>query len=786
MACVNFTGFESGNVGEARSNSGTVSYSTSTVRTGTYSLRVNPTTSASGSYRIGLNGTDGRPTAEMNKASLYTSFYFRIATAPASNEEKIIEFADTGGSTKSYFTLTSGRVFKYYNNAGTLIATGTTALSTNTWYLIHIQTSTGSGNQAYELKINGTSELSGTANQLTNNHGSIYIGKRDNLNSQSIDLFYDDVYIDDAAFVTGIEIKRLAPIANGSTAAQWTAGTGASDYTQIDEVVPDAADYIKSGTTANHAHYFDLASCATAGVSGTIKAVKALALVREDSSVTSADQVRFKSGATTTNTSSFNHSTTAVYVAKIEENDPNTAAAWTTTNLDALEIGVFEVNAVSMRCEFMSGYVAYIPSSGSAIAVDGTTAAVSSTTGVCQVARKVTSTVAAIASVSGALSVSRQISSTVNSTSTTTATLSKAITIASNINADSSLTANCIIIKAVASSFSASSSITGSILVDRKTASVVSSASSLTGSISVLRNISSAISGVSATTAELKRTTLFSSSVESASVLTATSSVAKNLQSQINSNSDFNSTLSRQRLIASQINSTSSISGQVSVIKKLSGVIQAESSFSAAFDNSFLSIIGAVNQTSQITAELSRIIQISGVISSASSIVVVPKVTRGLSSQISANSATSAILSRSFGLSGSLSSIASCEAVLRRLFSISSAVNSSSSVVCLISLHRRISGVIIQTTDFNGTILLFRIVAGQVAGSSGFNSALSIQALASFPLKVQKAGTRNFVLKGSATAVSYEADQRNDLPTSLKSFVIESNYSEPIKKSTDR
>ena len=370
MACVNFTGFESGNLGEARSVAGTNSFSTSTVRTGTYSLRINPTTSASGSYRLGLNGSDGRPTAEMSKSSLYTNFYFRVATAPSADEEKICEFADTGGSTKAYITLTSGRVFKLYNNAGSLASTGTTALSLNTWYLIQIQTSTGSGSQPYELLINGVSEFSGSANQLTNSHGSIYLGKRDNLNSRSIDVFYDDVYVDDSAFYNGVEVKRMGPTANGGT-AQWTAGTGSSNYAEVDEVVPSASDYIKSGTTANHAHYVTLQSTSTVGASGTIKAFKALALVREDASGTSASQLKVKSGGTTNNTSSFNHSTTAVYVGKIEEVDPNTSSAWTTTNLDAVEIGIHEVNAISMRCEFMSGYVAYIPSGSSPQGITG-------------------------------------------------------------------------------------------------------------------------------------------------------------------------------------------------------------------------------------------------------------------------------------------------------------------------------------------------------------------------------------------------------------------------------
>lgn len=363
MACVNFSGWESGDNSEFRSSTGTNSVQTSVVRTGVYALQVNPTTSAVGNMRLGGIRADGRPNGEMSVNSLYTRFYFRIGTAPASSEEQFIEMADTGGSTKCYFTLNSSRQIKAYSNSGALIATGATALSVDTWYRIEIQTSTGSGNQAYEVKIDGTSEISGTMNQLTNQHGSLYIGKRTNLNSQTINFYYDDIYCDDSAFPGAGQSVRLAPTANGAT-AQWTSGTGSSNYLEVDEIPPSTSDYLQNSVSTNQAHYVTLESTSTKSVSGTINSVKSHIYAREGTSGTSSNQLKLKSGATTVDTTAYNHSTTNQHILKLNDTDPNTASAWTTSAIDSIEVGVLEANAIAMRCMYMAAYVDFVPGAG--------------------------------------------------------------------------------------------------------------------------------------------------------------------------------------------------------------------------------------------------------------------------------------------------------------------------------------------------------------------------------------------------------------------------------------
>src|SRR5688500_3220945 len=88
MALLRVCGFESGASGEIQTLGGTSSIQTTVKRTGSYALRCNPTTTATGYINI------GKPTAagiQGNYANLtlYTGFAFRAATLPAANSEEI-------------------------------------------------------------------------------------------------------------------------------------------------------------------------------------------------------------------------------------------------------------------------------------------------------------------------------------------------------------------------------------------------------------------------------------------------------------------------------------------------------------------------------------------------------------------------------------------------------------------------------------------------------------------------------------------------------------------------
>jgi hypothetical protein len=186
----------------------------------------------------------------------------------------------------------------------------------------------------------------------------LLLGKPTDVSGQSIDFFYDDFSLDDAAYPEEGKIVRLVPNANGSTMA-WTTGTGSSNYLEVDDVPMGTASYVKNTGAANEVALFDLTDSATAGISGTIHAIRPEIQARLDATGTSAFSLRTRSGTTNTDLATVALTTGGTYLSTIYALDPDTAAAWTTSGIDALEVGGIEANAVSTRLQDVHVYVEY-------------------------------------------------------------------------------------------------------------------------------------------------------------------------------------------------------------------------------------------------------------------------------------------------------------------------------------------------------------------------------------------------------------------------------------------
>lgn len=362
MALLNICGWERGTSAEAGSTSGTQSVQTSVVRTGTYALRTNPTTTAIGYHQMRLFNANGDDTT-LNTATVTVRFYFRYATKPSADDEEIV-LGRAGTFDKWGVRLGADGKLAVYDNVPTIVATGATVLSADTWYRIEMQAGT-SATAAYELKINGVSELSGTMDTTTTNHNMVRLGKATDRNGESVDFFYDDFALrNDTTYPGEGQVLQLLPNANGATQA-WTAGTNASDYLEVDETPTDAdTTYVKSTGSAGDVALFAMQNTVTAGISGTISAVKPYIRVREDTAVTSANRIRFVSGATTSDGNATNRTAGYADVMRVFATDPDTSAAWTLAGVDGIQVGSIEDNAVAMRITSVALMVEYVPAAG--------------------------------------------------------------------------------------------------------------------------------------------------------------------------------------------------------------------------------------------------------------------------------------------------------------------------------------------------------------------------------------------------------------------------------------
>lgn len=347
-APLQLTGWEDGagtsnTDGECEIITGQGQISSSVKRTGTYSFYTNSTGVNTGVCRVSgptsagsvefNNGTFNAPTA-------YYRFYIYITALPATNEEEIAVIRGQSFSDKSYYRVTSAGTLKACNSAISCSTASTIALSINTWYRIEIQSTTSATASAYELRVDGTTALSGTMTQNNENNRLILLGKVTDRNGQTMTAYYDDFLVDDTTWPGIGQIVKLSPNANGSSMT-WASGTNSSNYLEVDEIPTDNdTTYVASATSG--AALFAMEDTATKSISGTINAVKASARFREGTDGTAATSVRLRMSSTNSDSASNNIGTTYVNRYRIINLDPSDGTAITTADIDGAEVGVVE------------------------------------------------------------------------------------------------------------------------------------------------------------------------------------------------------------------------------------------------------------------------------------------------------------------------------------------------------------------------------------------------------------------------------------------------------------
>lgn len=345
MTAVNFTGFETGDTSEIGPNiiNGTGSIQSSITNGSAYAFRANPAAGVNGCYTLEANDATGSFLANGNTPTAFVRFYFRAATLPASSYEMILRCNPTN---LTVAINSSGQLVALDTNL-IAVATGTTSLSTGVWYRIEAKSGTGAS-AAWEVKINGVSEISGTSNLGTTNNASYSFGKQTDLNNNAVDFYYDDAYIDDAAYPGPGQCVLLKPSANGDF-ANGTANGAATLWQCVNEVPPNGdTSYINAIGNGN-ACTFVTTPAGSTSVSGTVNCAKTVVRPRRDGLTNGNIIVRCRSGTTNSDTTGI--ATTLAYqgFGRVLPTDPSTGSAWTPTGVNAAQPGVVENSANASR-----------------------------------------------------------------------------------------------------------------------------------------------------------------------------------------------------------------------------------------------------------------------------------------------------------------------------------------------------------------------------------------------------------------------------------------------------
>lgn len=365
-----------------------VAVSSAQARTGTYSLRVNPT-NASAFMAHDFVSTD--------IGVGYGRFYLYIVNAPSANTS-VMEFTNKGSDTTVCgLTLsTTGTLQLYTDDPGNTIGAASMALSTNTWYRIEVlcDSSVG-GTFTATARIDGTQFATGSfdnGGEAANQVGRIELGVDAGnwLNTASADLYFDDIAVNDTSGTVQTnwagegKLVVSRPNAAGDSNPDGCnntspCGTPANAYLEIDETTPDDATTFIDFDTAINAD-FNMQDSSTVGIDSydTVTLIDVGYRAREEVAAATSMTPRIKSasGGTTSTLTAVdlgnttwrtNQSGATTLINRfVSYVDPTTSSAWTptgTNSVDNMQVGAgmttgtadFDVSALWAYVEYVDG-----------------------------------------------------------------------------------------------------------------------------------------------------------------------------------------------------------------------------------------------------------------------------------------------------------------------------------------------------------------------------------------------------------------------------------------------
>lgn len=281
-----------------------------------------------------------------NNATWFVGFAFKVGGLP--NSLATIAGLDevAVGLQISLIVSAAGQLQLYRGDGVTLLATTGSVISAATWYSIEwkgtISNSISSNSNI--VKLNGAEVLNLTATTDTQQNTNAFANGIRLYNEATTT--FDDFYILDTSgatandFIGEKRIRSLFPNGNGNY-SQWLGsdGNNTDNYLLVDDTTSpdDDTTYVEEGTTTEKDTYtFEN----TVADMHDITAVQHNILTRKDN----ADYRNIKHITRISSTdyegSAYSIPDSYVYFWNILHQNPNTAAAWTTSELDGAEFGV--------------------------------------------------------------------------------------------------------------------------------------------------------------------------------------------------------------------------------------------------------------------------------------------------------------------------------------------------------------------------------------------------------------------------------------------------------------
>lgn len=341
MALLAIEGFEGGGATQAKMEE-YITRRYSYLSTSTYTSRSSGRFGGN-SLRLSNNCYFGIPID--NKQTIIVGF--AVKTVNLLDGEAILRLED-GGTAHIELQMMAAGELRLTRGAATVLGT-TSGLGflTDTWYYIELKVTIDDAAGAYELRVDGSNELSATGVD-TNNGGNDYVTHVVPFGDPATTnyTYYDDMYVIDTSgsynndFLGNMKVVMLVP--DGDTGdADFTPLVGPSNYEDVDEgaVVDDDTTYVAS-TTDGDKDIYDYEDIGDV----TIKGIQLHTEFRIDDADSFDLKTIIKSNGTEYPDSGEAAAATYAASMRLAETNPDDGNLWTSTTLNAAKFGFESVD----------------------------------------------------------------------------------------------------------------------------------------------------------------------------------------------------------------------------------------------------------------------------------------------------------------------------------------------------------------------------------------------------------------------------------------------------------
>ncbi len=252
-------------------------------------------------------------------------------------DDELVSILTTGGASTINLTLTEEGRLRLSTGVSTYYATRT--LKSDTWYYIEFKVYIHNSAGTIDLNINGVSDRSETSQDTLYTAYSTLSQVRFHLN-HTADMIIDDIYVADGTagvntFLGPCKVEAIRPDADDTVA--WDMSTGGDRYALVNTQDVNEVTYVEGDTnTESDLYTYDNLSIITGDVFGV--------QLNTGGKLTEAGtrqlNDRLLSNVTNSNGSTVLADTTGEMVYRVIEQDPDTAANWIVSGVNAIKAGV--------------------------------------------------------------------------------------------------------------------------------------------------------------------------------------------------------------------------------------------------------------------------------------------------------------------------------------------------------------------------------------------------------------------------------------------------------------